>query len=111
MPAEYSAGGRTTSLAIAPTCKPGNCRLWLGVAGGGVWRTKNALAGNPNWEFLSGSFGIQAIGSIIVDPNDPSGNTIYAGTGEANASGDSAAGVGLYKSTNGGDTWTGPHRR
>ena len=108
VPAEYSAGGRTTSLAIAPTCKPGNCRLWLGVAGGGVWRTKNALAGNPSWEFLSGSFGIQAIGSVVVDPNDPSGNTIYAGTGEANASGDSAAGVGLYKSTNGGDTWTGP---
>jgi hypothetical protein len=108
VPAEYSAGGRTTSLAIAPTCKPGNCRLWLGVAGGGVWRTKNALAGSPSWEFLSGSFGIQAIGSIVVDPNDPSGNTIYAGTGEANSSGDSAAGVGLYKSTNGGDTWTGP---
>ena len=108
VPAEYSAGGRTTSLAISPTCKPGNCRLWLGVAGGGVWRTKNALAGNPSWEFLSGSFGIQAIGSVVVDPNDPSGNTIYAGTGEANSSGDSAAGVGLYKSTNGGDTWTGP---
>jgi hypothetical protein len=108
VPAEYSAGGRTTSIAISPTCKPGNCRLWLGVAGGGVWRTKNALAGNPSWEFLSGSFGIQAIGSIFVDPNDPSGNTIYVGTGEANSSGDSAAGVGLYKSTNGGDTWTGP---
>ena len=45
VPAEYSAGGRTTSIAISPTCKPGNCLLWLGVAGGGVWRTKNALAG------------------------------------------------------------------
>jgi hypothetical protein len=33
---------------------------------------------------------------------------MYVGTGEANASGDSAAGVGMYKSTNGGDTWTGP---
>ena len=36
------------------------------------------------------------------------GNTLYVGTGEANASGDSAAGAGLYKSTDGGDTWTGP---
>ena len=43
-----------------------------------------------------------AIGSLTVDPNDASGNTIYAGTGEPNGSGDSEAGVGLYKSTNGG---------
>ncbi len=84
VPNEYSPAGARPSLAIGPTCKPGNCRLWLGAAGGGVWRTKNALTGNPNWEFLSGSFGIKAIGSIIVDPNDPSGNTIYVGTGEAN---------------------------
>ena len=33
-------------------------------------------------------------------------NTLYAGTGEPNASGDSEAGVGIYKSTNGGETWT-----
>ena len=33
---------------------------------------------------------------------------MYVGTGEANASGDSAAGAGLYKSTDAGDTWTGP---
>ena len=37
---------------------------------------------------------------------DPTGNTVYAGTGEPNASGDSEAGVGIYKSTDGGDTWT-----
>lgn len=108
VPTDYLAGGRTTVLAIGSTCKPGDCRLYAGVAGGGVWRTKNALSGQPNWEFLSGSFGIQAVSSIAIDPNDPSGNTLWVGTGEANASGDSAAGVGIYKSTDGGDTWTGP---
>ncbi len=41
-----------------------------------------------------------------MDPNDPTGNTVYAGTGEPNASGDSEAGVGVYKTTDGGQTWT-----
>ena len=78
------------------------------AAGGGVWRTRNALSGQPNWEFLSANFGIQSGSSITLDPNDPTGNTVYVGTGEANASADSAAGVGLYKSTDGGTTWIGP---
>src|SRR5207245_542991 len=38
--------------------------------------------------------------------SDPSGNTLYAGTGEPNASADSEAGVGIYKTTDGGQTWT-----
>lgn len=108
VPTRYVAGGRATAIAIDPNCSPGQCRLWVFAAGGGVWRTKNALSGQPNWQFLSGVFGINSGSSITLDPNDPSGNTLYVGTGEANASGDSAAGVGLYKSTDGGDTWTGP---
>ena len=43
---------------------------------------------------------------MTIDPTDPSGDTIYAGTGEPNASADSEAGFGIYKSTNGGRTWT-----
>ncbi len=108
VPNEYVASGRTTALAIDPNCSHTHCRLWLFAAGGGVWRTNNVLAGNPSWKFLSADFGIQSGSAIVLDPNDPSGDTVYAGTGEANASGDSAAGVGLYKSTNGGNTWTGP---
>jgi hypothetical protein len=106
VPARYVAGGRATALAIDPNCAPGHCRLWMYAAGGGVWRTKNALTGQPSWEFLSGSFGIQSGSSILLDPNDPSGETLYVGTGEANSSADSAAGVGLYRSTDGGKTWT-----
>jgi hypothetical protein len=103
---EYVTSGRITSLAISPTCAPGNCRVWLGAAGGGIWRTDNPLAGNPKWDFVSAGLASNAIGSLELDPNDSSGNTIYAGTGEANASGDSEAGMGLYKSTDGGSTWT-----
>jgi hypothetical protein len=108
VPNRYVASGRATAIAIDPNCQIGNCRLWVFAAGGGVWRTKNALSGQPAWAFLSASFGIQSGSSIEIDPNDPTGNTLYVGTGEANASGDSAAGVGMYKSTDGGNTWTGP---
>jgi len=108
VPNAYVAGGRATAIAIDPNCAPGHCRLWVFAAGGGVWRTKNALSGQPSWQFLSADFGIQSGSAITLDPNDPTGNTLYVGTGEANASGDSAAGTGMYKSTDGGDTWTGP---
>ncbi len=108
VPNDYVAGGRATAVAIDPNCGNGNCRLWMFAAGGGVWRTKNALDGQPAWQFLSGAFGMNSGSSITLDPNDTTGDTLYVGTGEANASGDSAAGVGMYKSTDGGDTWTGP---
>jgi hypothetical protein len=107
VPNDYIAGGRTTSIAIAETCDPGHCLMYITPAGGGVWRTRNALNGQPHWEYLAGPLGINAAGSVYIDPNDPSGNTVYVGTGEANicASG-CVAGTGIYKSTNGGDSWT-----
>jgi hypothetical protein len=109
VPTDYVAGGRTTSIAISDTCNPGNCKLYITPAGGGVWRTKNALDGQPHWEYLGGPLGINSAGAVTIDPNDPSGNTIYVGTGEANICGSGCvAGVGVYKSTNGGNTWTGP---
>ena len=101
---DYTTSGRITALAIDPGCGTGKCRLWVAAAGGGVWRTDNALSGGgPNWTFLSGSFGSNAIGTLTYDAAN---QALYAGTGEPNASGDSEAGVGIYKSTDGGDTWT-----
>jgi hypothetical protein len=103
--APYVASGRVTAMAISPTCSGSQCTLYVAAAGGGVWRTDKALNGG-NWEFISGSFGTNAIGSLLIDPSDPSGNTLYAGTGEPNASNDSEAGVGIYKTTDGGASWT-----
>ena len=102
--AQFITSGRITALAISPTCTATQCRIFVAAAGGGVWRTDTGL-GTPTWTFLSDSFGTNAIGSLLLDPNDATGNTIYAGTGEPNASGDSEAGVGVYKSTDGGNTW------
>jgi hypothetical protein len=101
----YVASGRISALAIG-RCGEERCRLYLGAAGGGVWRTNNALSDTPRWKFISDSFSTNAIGSITIDPTDPSGDTIYVGTGEPNASADSGAGQGIYKSTDGGDSWS-----
>ncbi|MBA2559859.1 MAG: exo-alpha-sialidase, partial [Propionibacteriales bacterium] len=112
VPNRYIAGGRTTDLAIGDTCTPGDCRMWVTPAGGGVWRTNDALAKPPDWRYLGGPLGINAVGSITVDPTDSSGDTIWVGTGEANICGSGCvAGVGLYKSTNGGNSWLGPFGR
>lgn len=102
--ADYATSGRITGLAIDPNCSNKKCRLWVGAAGGGVWRTDNALSGSgANWTFVSGSFATNAIGVLYYDA---SSGTLYAGTGESHASGDSEAGMGIYKSTDGGNTWT-----
>ncbi len=101
--AGYITSGRITALAIGPTCNAQSCTLWVGAAGGGVWRTTNALAFPPDMKFLSGSFATNAIGTLTFDAAT---NTLYAGTGEPNASGDSEAGFGIYKSIDRGNTWT-----
>jgi len=104
--------GRVTAMAVDPNCgkasAPSNapCRLWIAAAGGGIWRTADALAAHPTWIAPPDDLPTNAFGSLIVDPNDTSGNTLYAGSGEPNGSGDSEAGLGLFKTTNGGQTWT-----
>src|SRR5947208_2574727 len=102
--APYTTSGRITALAIDPSCNNTSCRVWAAAAGGGVWRTDNALStSGPNWTFISGSFLTNAIGTLTYDAAH---TTLYAGTGEPNSSGDSEAGFGIYKSTDGGNTWT-----
>jgi hypothetical protein len=101
--APYTTSGRITALAVDPACSNSRCRVWAAAAGGGVWRTDNALSNSGvSWTFVSSSFATNAIGTLTYDAAH---NTLYAGTGEPNASGDSEAGFGIYKSTDGGNTW------
>ena len=102
-----SVSGRVSTLAISPLCKrEGLCRLWVGTAGGGVWRTDDALNTlDPRWQWIGRGLGTNSIGALGLDPNDRSGNTIFVGTGETNQPNNSAAGTGLYRSTDGGDRW------
>ena len=104
---DYVTSGRAQAILVDRKCNQGQCRVWIAAAGGGVWTTKHGLhTNNPGWSFSSAGLGSNAFGTLVQDPTDPSGNTLYAGTGEPNASADSEAGVGIYKSTDGGDTWS-----
>jgi hypothetical protein len=93
--------GRTTALAFAGPCDQRRCVLFAGTAGGGVWRTTDALAGTPTWTPVGQNIPSTAIGSLTV-----AGNALYVGTGEANGSSDSEAGRGLWRSTDGGNSFT-----
>lgn len=96
--------GRVSSLAIDAT----DNAVYAGAAQGGVWRTLN---GGASWTSLTDRLGSLAIGSIAIDPAPHASNqgTLYIGTGEGNYSADSYAGVGVYKSTDSGQTWQGPY--
>jgi photosystem II stability/assembly factor-like uncharacterized protein len=91
-------GGRTTSLAVHPRNPD---IVYIGAAGGGVWRSDDAGATwTPQWHNQS----ILNVGSLAIDPESP--DTVYCGTGEANGSADSYPGAGLFRTVDGGQTWT-----
>lgn len=90
-------GGRCTSLV----CDPADAdRILIGSAGGGVWASRDAgKTWKPSWRERTPL----EIGALALDLADP--KTVYCGTGEADLSADSYAGDGIYRSTNGGETW------
>ncbi len=90
--------GRVSAIAISSIGT-----VFVGGAQGGVWRSTDNGA---SWTALMDFEGSTAVGSIAIDPNDDT--TIYVGTGEGNGSCDSYAGIGVFKSTDSGDNWTGP---
>ena len=100
--------GRVAALAISPACRiSGPCRMWVGAAGGGVWRSEDAMnTTDPGWRWIGSGLGTNSIGSLAVDPTDETGNTLLVGTGETNSPQNSGAGTGLYRSSDGGDHWT-----
>jgi hypothetical protein len=100
---DANVSGRVTAMAIDSTCTASQCRVWVAAAGGGVWRANDGLAAKPHWQYLSSGFATNAIGALTYDAES---HTLYAGTGEQNASADSEAGVGIYSSTDGGDSWS-----
>lgn len=93
--ARAEMAGRIVALAAHPT--KANL-VYAGAASGGVWRWDGS-----SWTPLTDHMPAASIGALALDPKDP--NTIYAGTGESTYSSCSYYGLGIYKSTDGGETW------
>jgi uncharacterized protein (TIGR03437 family) len=90
--------GRVNAIAIDPR---DNNTVYIGTAAGGVWKTTD---GGANWKPLTDNQPSLSNGAIALDPAHP--DTVYVGTGEENFAYDSYYGVGILKSTDGGNTWT-----
>ncbi|MCF7793549.1 MAG: T9SS type A sorting domain-containing protein [Candidatus Cloacimonetes bacterium] len=90
-------GGRITDIEIHPNSPS---TWYIGAASGGIYKTTNEGA---NWQNVFTDAPVISIGDIAIDPDNE--NIIYAGTGEANSSSQSFVGNGVYKSTDGGDSW------
>ena len=90
--------GRVTAIAVDPS----DSNHWLiGGAQGGVWETTD---GGTNWAPRTDSKVSLAMGALAFSASNP--DIVYAGTGEGSFSGDSYAGGGLLKSTDGGTSWS-----
>jgi hypothetical protein len=105
--ATNTTASRTTALAVDPDCKANKCRVWIGAAGGGVWKTEDATDNNPDWKQVKPKeLDQNSVGVLTLDPGDKKHDTLYLGTGEANRCGSGCeAGVGIYKSKDGGGNW------
>ncbi|WP_198027447.1 hypothetical protein, partial [Mesorhizobium sp. LSHC440B00] len=76
--------------------------FYFGACAGGVWKT---IDGGVYWRCVSdGFFTSASVGALAVARSDS--NIIYAGTGESTIRGDVSYGDGVYRSTDGGRTWT-----
>ena len=92
------ASGRIMSIAVNPNKK---YEYYVGAASGGVWKTSNL---GTTWTPLFDAEGSYSIGTVVLDPNDSS--VVWVGTGESNSQRSVAYGDGVYRSDDGGKTWT-----
>ena len=90
-------GGR----AVAVSGIPGDgTTFFFGSVDGGIWKTTNA---GTTWKPIFDGQPVGSIGALAVSPSNP--KVIYVGTGETDIRSDLASGNGVYKSSDGGETW------
>jgi photosystem II stability/assembly factor-like uncharacterized protein len=91
-------GGRT----VAVSGVPGNPFLfYIAAVNGGIWRSDDA---GRTWDPIFDGEPTGSIGALAVAPSNP--KILYAGSGEGLQRPDLAVGDGVYKSTDGGETWS-----
>jgi len=92
-------GGRVLAVGGVPG-EPAH--FYFGSVNGGVWETTDA---GRTWEPVFDGQPIGSVGALAIAPSDP--KVIYVGSGEADMRSDIAQGDGVYRSGDGGRTWTG----
>ncbi|MEZ0540992.1 hypothetical protein [Fibrella arboris] len=75
-------------------------KVWVGTASGGVWYTNDITNSTPVWSPVSENWESQLVTALAADPSNA--QIMYAGTGELSYT----TGRGIWKTTNGGTTWT-----
>ncbi|MEO8985364.1 MAG: hypothetical protein ABI300_07040, partial [Rhodanobacter sp.] len=91
--------GRIAALAAAPE-KNGKLLIYVGAASGGVWKSND---GGTTYTPVFDKQSVQSIGDIEIDPQHH--DTVWVGTGESWTRNSVSIGDGIYKSTDGGETW------
>lgn len=97
-----NVGGRTRALMWDPN-DANNTKVWAGSVSGGLWYNNDITSSSSTWQAVDDTWDNISISAITYDPND--NNIMYVGTGEGHVIG-STRGEGMYKSTDGGSTWT-----
>ncbi len=92
--------GRIAALDAVPG-KDGKTTLFVGAASGGVWKSTD---GGTTFKSVFDKQPVQSIGAIAIDPSHH--DTIWVGSGESWTRNSVSVGNGVYKSTDGGETWT-----
>src|SRR5437762_2147958 len=88
--------------AIAGTREPsGKITLFVGAASGGVWKSDDS---GTRYRPVFDEQRVQSIGAIALDPKNS--KNVWVGTGESWTRNSVSIGEGVYKSTDGGETWT-----
>ena len=91
-------GGRSVAVAGNPS-RPNE--FWMGTTGGGVYKSINA---GESWAPVTDKYFGGTIGAIAVAPSSP--DVVYVGGGEYPLRGNVSHGDGVWKTTDGGKTWT-----
>jgi photosystem II stability/assembly factor-like uncharacterized protein len=90
--------GRIADFAVSPDDPD---TWWVAAASGGVWKSDNA---GTTWSSVFDGTGVYSIGCIAIDPKNP--DVVWVGSGENNSQRSVSYGDGVYKTTDGGKSWT-----